>query len=90
MAAVVAAPVLELSPLKAAIVPGPEPFTCVQGMSYKWVSFEEAAAWYPLKCTAIDGDTPLDGTEEWIGIDKGPLFRGQLGTWEGVTLHEHK
>lgn len=62
----------------------------VHSMSYKWVSFEELQTIYPLRAEGIEGDKPLCGEEEWLGFDKSPLFKGELGQWEGVTLHQRK
>ena len=46
----------------------------------------------PLRPDGIDGSSSIEEAEEPIFVTKklkNPLFRGEMGIYEGVTIHKH-
>jgi hypothetical protein len=49
----------------------------------KWVCLEQPLH---LACSAIEGDSALEGNEEMLN----PLYMGEVGEYNNVTIHFHK
>jgi hypothetical protein len=60
------------------------------GIREKWITFEEFKAMYAHTHPDIVAGLKRYEGEKGKQFDINPLFKGELGIYQGVTLHVHK